>query len=99
MAVNRTPLTALVSGGTAVRFFFVLSGFVLVLPFLRHPHSPYFPYVVKRICRIYLPYLAAVALAVIAIRILGGINCRGSAAQSMKPGPSQCEPTCSRSIS
>ncbi|HUY81102.1 MAG TPA: acyltransferase [Acidobacteriaceae bacterium] len=63
MAANRTPLTVLMAGGTAVRFFFVLSGFVLMLPFLRNKENPYFPYLVKRICRIYLPYLAAVALA------------------------------------
>jgi peptidoglycan/LPS O-acetylase OafA/YrhL len=63
MAVNRTPLTVLMAGGSAVRFFFVLSGFVLMLPFLRHKENPYFPYMVKRICRIYLPYLAAIALA------------------------------------
>lgn len=63
MAVNRTPLTVLMAGGSAVRFFFVLSGFVLMLPFLRYKENPYFPYLVKRICRIYLPYIAAVALA------------------------------------
>lgn len=64
MDLNRTPLTILMAGGSAVRFFFVLSGFVLMLPFLRHKQNPYFPYLVKRICRIYLPYLAALALAV-----------------------------------
>jgi peptidoglycan/LPS O-acetylase OafA/YrhL len=77
MAVNRTPLAVLINGGAAVRFFFVLSGFVLVLPFLRRPHSPYLPYIVKRICRIYLPYLVAVGLAVVAIRIWGGYRLAG----------------------
>lgn len=70
--VNRTPLTVLMSGGAAVRFFFVLSGFVLMLPYLRHRENPYAPYIVKRICRIYLPYLAAVAIAVLGNQLLGG---------------------------
>jgi peptidoglycan/LPS O-acetylase OafA/YrhL len=63
--INYTPLTVFMSGGAAVRFFFVLSGFVLMLPFLRKRSNPYIPYLVKRICRIYLPYLAAVGLALI----------------------------------
>lgn len=70
--LNRTPLTVAMSGGAAVRFFFVLSGFVLMLPYLRHKENPYAPYIVKRICRIYLPYLAAVAIAVIGNAVLGG---------------------------
>lgn len=61
--MNITPLCVLMVGGPAVRFFFVLSGFVLMLPFLRHRDNPYFPFIVKRICRIYLPYLAAVILS------------------------------------
>lgn len=69
---NRTPLTVFMSGGAAVRFFFVLSGFVLMLPYLRHKENPYAPYIVKRICRIYLPYLAAVFLAVFGNIFLGG---------------------------
>jgi peptidoglycan/LPS O-acetylase OafA/YrhL len=71
MAINRTPLCVLMLGGPAVRFFFVLSGFVLMLPFLRHRDNPYFPYLVKRICRIYLPYLAAVAVAAMACTWFG----------------------------
>ena len=70
--INRTPFTVIMSGGSAVRFFFVLSGFVLMLPYLRHKDNPYAPYLVKRICRIYLPYLAAVAIAVIGNAVLGG---------------------------
>ena len=43
--------------------FFALSGFVLFLPYERRGLS-YVHFVVKRICRIYLPYLGALALAV-----------------------------------
>lgn len=70
--INRTPLTFIMSGGAAVRFFFVLSGFVLMLPYLRRKQNPYAPYIVKRICRIYLPYLAAVFLAVLGNWLLAG---------------------------
>jgi peptidoglycan/LPS O-acetylase OafA/YrhL len=70
--LNRTPLSMLMGGGAAVRFFFVLSGFVLMLPYIRRKDNPYAPYLVKRICRIYLPYLAAVALAVLGNWKLGG---------------------------
>lgn len=45
--LNRTPLAFLMAGGAAVRFFFVLSGFVLMLPFLRRKENPYSPYLVK----------------------------------------------------
>ena len=70
--INRTPLTVLMAGGAAVRFFFVLSGFVLMLPYIRRKDNPYAPYLVKRICRIYLPYLAAVAIAVLGNCLLAG---------------------------
>jgi peptidoglycan/LPS O-acetylase OafA/YrhL len=56
----------LVAGHEAVTLFFVLSGFVLTLPYLR-PKSPrYGPFLVKRICRIYLPYLGGLGFAIAA---------------------------------
>lgn len=69
--LNRTPLTILMSGGAAVRFFFVLSGFVLMLPYLRRKENPYSPYIAKRVCRLYLPYLAAVLLGLLGDYFLG----------------------------
>ena len=50
----------LVHGRAAVILFFILSGFVLSLPFLREPRPGYAGFAVRRICRIYLPYLARV---------------------------------------
>ena len=60
-----TPLRILVSGGpSAVVLFFVLSGFVLSLPFLRADRrQSYAGYAVKRVCRIYLPFAAAILLS------------------------------------
>jgi peptidoglycan/LPS O-acetylase OafA/YrhL len=59
-----TPLQLITNGHASVVLFFVLSGFVLSLPQVRGQEVVYSIYLVKRICRIYLPYLAALALAV-----------------------------------
>jgi peptidoglycan/LPS O-acetylase OafA/YrhL len=58
-----TPLGLLRAGHAAVVFFFVLSGFVLALPFLKGPVS-YPSFVWRRICRIWIPYATAMAVAV-----------------------------------
>lgn len=50
-------------GHAAVLLFFVLSGLVLALPYLNGKPQPYSSYLVRRIFRIYVPYLAALALA------------------------------------
>lgn len=53
-------------GGTAaVILFFLLSGFVLSLPYKRGTSLPYGSFALRRISRIYVPYLAAVLLAVL----------------------------------
>ena len=59
-----TPLRLLVAGHQAVILFFLLSGFVLTLPFQKTNRFDYSPFLVKRVCRIYLPYLGALALAI-----------------------------------
>ncbi|WP_426452123.1 acyltransferase family protein [Paenibacillus sp. S-38] len=54
-----------IGGPEAVKLFFVLSGFVLALPFLRPgAHIAYLPFIVKRFCRIYFPYYLAISLAI-----------------------------------
>ena len=58
-----SPLHLFWAGPQAVIFFFVLSGYVLSLPFLADKAPPYPAYLAKRILRIYPPYLCAVALA------------------------------------
>ena len=62
--LTASPLRLFVSGRAAVVLFFLLSGFVLSLPRLIHKQRPYGAYLLQRICRIYLPYLAALAVAV-----------------------------------
>lgn len=60
--ITYTPLHIFWAGREAVLFFFLLSGFVLSLPFLDH-RVPLAPFLVKRVFRIYMPYLAAVFTA------------------------------------
>lgn len=67
-----SPLYPLIAGREAVVVFFILSGFVLSLPWVRGQRVPYGPYFVKRVCRIYLPYIATVALTFAAYALLGG---------------------------
>lgn len=61
--LTETPLSLLVAGHAAVVFFFVLSGYVLALPFLKGPVS-YPAFVFRRVCRIWIPYVAAMIVAV-----------------------------------
>ncbi|HEY2154898.1 MAG TPA: acyltransferase [Isosphaeraceae bacterium] len=58
-----TPMRIFWDGGSAVWLFFVLSGFVLALPYYSGRALRYGPYLVRRGCRIYPPYIVAVAAA------------------------------------
>ena len=60
-SILRYPLVA---GHESVVLFFLLSGFVLSLPYLRNKEQPYFIFLIRRILRIYFPYLFALAFAV-----------------------------------
>jgi peptidoglycan/LPS O-acetylase OafA/YrhL len=64
----KTPLTLFIFGGhQAVILFFVLSGFVLYLPYGSKRGAPsYKVFVIRRICRIYLPYIVSVFLVLFA---------------------------------
>jgi peptidoglycan/LPS O-acetylase OafA/YrhL len=71
-AFKYSPLALVLSGNEAVILFFILSGFVLTLPFIGARAPSYRAFLVKRVCRIGVPYLAAVALAIACAAILGG---------------------------
>ncbi|EST12766.1 acyltransferase family protein [Sporolactobacillus laevolacticus] len=58
----KTPLHSLFGGNEAVILFFVLSGFVLSLLYLKKSPN-YIEYIVRRICRIYLPYIFSIVLS------------------------------------
>lgn len=63
------PLT---TGTEAVMLFFVLSGFVLMLSYIKGNSQTYGIFVIRRILRIYGPYLFALALAVCGAAIWHG---------------------------
>ena len=60
-----TPLHILWDGPGAVRLFFVLSGFVLALLYLNGNAPTYRQFMIKRVCRIYLPYVAALLFSIL----------------------------------
>ena len=59
----RTPARLVWDGYEAVTLFYVLSGLVLALPWVRGRPPTYSTYAIKRISRIYLPYLVAIAIS------------------------------------
>lgn len=75
--VMKTPIRLFTSGYSAVILFFVLSGFVLSLPFLKKDEVNYFPYLIKRICRIYIPYLIVIVISIILSNIFHEDNIGG----------------------
>lgn len=53
------------NGPAAVVLFFLLSGFVLSIPVWREKPQNYRVFIMRRVCRIYIPYLFALALSVL----------------------------------
>ena len=74
-AIKYSPLHIFWAGHEAVVFFFVISGFVLALPYCKRDLA-YTPFILKRVSRIYLPYIVAVAAAMLAATLFsrGGIT-------------------------
>jgi len=60
-----TPLHLFWAGHPAVIFFFVLSGFVLSLPYYSNHEASYWTFVRRRVVRIYVPYAVAITVAII----------------------------------
>ncbi|SHF07798.1 Peptidoglycan/LPS O-acetylase OafA/YrhL, contains acyltransferase and SGNH-hydrolase domains [Seinonella peptonophila] len=60
-----SPLHIVWSGHESVILFFLISGFVLSLPFITNKPFSYPSYLMKRFCRIYIPYIFAVGFALI----------------------------------
>ncbi|MES9783585.1 acyltransferase [Bacillus thuringiensis] len=63
--LKETPARLIFSSGNeSVIIFFVLSGFVLYESIQKN-YSSYGSYLLKRICRIYIPYIVAIIIAII----------------------------------
>lgn len=73
VALKNTPLWMLVDGHGAVLVFFVLSGFVLSLPFLANTAPAWPVFAARRVVRLYPPYAAALILAAILQASFGAI--------------------------
>lgn len=70
--IYRGPLRLISPGTEAVVLFFILSGFVLSIPAIQGRAQPYPVFFIRRVFRIYLPYLAALALSVLGAATLHG---------------------------
>ncbi|PEN43550.1 hypothetical protein CN540_31265 [Bacillus toyonensis] len=68
--LSDSPLHILWAGSEAVILFFILSGFVLSLPFLNSKTTTYKSYFIKRFCRIYLPYIFTIFLSILLFNLL-----------------------------
>lgn len=62
--IDYTPLRLIWAGPESVTLFFVLSGFVLSFLFTRETKDRTESYLIKRICRIYIPYLIAIIFGI-----------------------------------
>lgn len=77
--VSFSPLRLLINGHGAVIVFFVLSGYVLSLPFLSGRKLSYPDFLVRRFFRIYAPYALAIVVAALAFVIAAPPSGLGSA--------------------
>jgi peptidoglycan/LPS O-acetylase OafA/YrhL len=68
--IPRSPLRVLALGHEAVILFFILSGLVLTLQLISDRRISYRDYVIRRVCRIYLPYLAVLFAAFSIINLI-----------------------------
>lgn len=64
--ISKTPLKILWGGHEAVILFFILSGFVLSLPYFSSKQNNYPTFAIKRFFRIYIPYIFAVLFSILA---------------------------------
>lgn len=66
LLLKYSPLRVLVNGHAPVILFFVLSGFVLALPYWSGTSGTYRTFMTRRFFRIYIPYLMAIIVSVTA---------------------------------
>lgn len=74
---SSSPLHMLWAGHEAVMLFFVLSGFVLALPFLNQRNTSYPKYITKRFCRIYIPYIISIVISIFLMNMINPTNVNG----------------------
>jgi peptidoglycan/LPS O-acetylase OafA/YrhL len=77
--LNYTPLHLIWAGGEAVYVFFILSGVVLTLLVVRRPKFNWLSYYPSRLVRLYVPVVAAVAVAVLLAVVFSRSGITGTA--------------------
>jgi len=89
--VRLSPLRLFIAGHAAVIVFFLLSGFVLALPYRsEQPHA--LGFILRRTCRIYIPFASAVFLSTaIVIMIPGVYPIQGATELLELPRPDQLD--------
>ncbi|MFF2093523.1 acyltransferase family protein [Paenibacillus sp. NPDC058174] len=90
-----SPLGFIKNGHGAVILFFLLSGFVLMLPFLKNSAISYKTFLLKRILRIYVPFWFAMVLAIL---LCSWLSTGGIAALSSWFNSSWNEPVTLKSV-
>lgn len=68
--LSQSALHIFWAGHEAVMLFFVLSGFVLALPFLNQKKTIFSKYLIKRVCRIYIPYIVSIIISILLFVII-----------------------------
>ncbi|WP_379135083.1 acyltransferase family protein [Paenibacillus sp. sgz500958] len=68
--LNHTPVHFFWLGHESVILFFILSGYVLSLPYFINKNVPYLDYVIKRICRIMIPSIVSIIIALLLMQLL-----------------------------
>ncbi|WP_366414854.1 acyltransferase family protein [Paenibacillus sp. GP183] len=63
--MKSTPFHFFWAGHETVILFFVLSGFVLSLPYHNNKAPTHKEYLIKRICRIYIPYIFSIIFSMV----------------------------------
>lgn len=63
--LTNSPLNLLWSGKEPVLLFFILSGFVLAFPFLHSRPPVYLSFAIKRLFRIYIPYIIVMLISIV----------------------------------
>ena len=69
-----SPMHVFWNGHAAVILFFVLSGFVLSIPYYKDTVPKYGNYLVKRICRLYIPYFLTITVAVLLLNYYNSVH-------------------------
>jgi peptidoglycan/LPS O-acetylase OafA/YrhL len=76
--LSYSPLHLAWAGREAVYLFFVLSGFVLTLPFLRRVSTQWVDYFPRRLVRLYVPLVAAIVVSAAIVSLVPRVRVDGA---------------------